>query len=1213
MQEVAQQLEQVRRRGRALLVLQRLAQAAAVAVPVLLTLGLVDFGLRLPGWLRAVIGLVLLGFGLTWLVRRLARAWRFGPTVSELALRVERLYPRMAGRLTSALDFALHPQKYARPATTAALAEHSVAEAQKELAGVRVARLINLRPTRKRAAFFLGSAVLLLLVVLAVPTHSAIAASRWFMPWGDTAWPKRTQLTATPTDAVRPVDSPVEFTAAVQRGFRPGMRVWLNTRWRDGGDAGPVSSVLMTEQVALTAAPSGVDPPESAAAEPDESAVKISGGGGGVFKLQWRPPADVVRQVSSGRRASASLEYWFSAGDDRTEAQPLTLVARPALLELVAEVQPPDYAAGLVAAQRLGLHEQSERIASLPALKGSRVTLTLQLNKPMPDAALTPRVLVPGLVSESIEVSLPAPDRVVLGFTVGDDRQTRVVLTDEHGLADTDERVYRFEATRDRPPTVTIVEPTADASVLATAVLPVAARADDDVGVRRLRLDVEHPARDESLSEATLKTTLLAERDARQRRLTADAVLDLATLDVRVGDVVVVQAHGTDVFDLHGMRHDPVDATPRRLRIIDPATLIAQVRGDLAGVRQQAVRLERQQDELARRAEDAPAPRAAEQTRLSRGIDTQARQLQNITERLELNRLDEPALDELVRQAAQLVDEAQRTSEQAQQNLRDAAQSAAEAENNPTATAEAQASEAQAETQQEAVRQTLDELARLLDQGQDALGLKLELARLRTEQEALSQDTREMLPRTVGQSAEDLSPEVREALRELAERQAALGEQAQAAVERLQSTAESLAQQGESDQDRAAAQALAEAAAVAQRQGLNQQMQQSEQGLQENQLSQAGNAQLQSLDTLDQMMEQLGDQDKLRQELLKRRLLQLAEKLERLIEGQTVALGALEDAADAGLPGLAEAQSRLWVRTIAVQTEAEADEATAAVAPIVGQAVDAQAGALAALRGTNRADATAGERVALERLEEALEKVRELQAEAEEDQTRQQRQELRKQYLALAERQGVLRGEVEALLDESPLSRRARAKLRGLGARQGEIKDEAAALGETVSDTVVFRRTHELIDAAAGAARGSMNRGDDDGRALPTQRKVVVLLEAMAAALDEGGKPSEFAQESGSGEGGGGGGEPPLVPPAAELKLLRGMQQAVYDETRSLHDAARGRPDAAQSERLDGLAREQRELSETGRRLIESMSRNQPQVLNETLPDAVTPEPEESR
>src|SRR5690606_6770257 len=94
--------------------------------------------------------------------------------------------------------------------------------------------------------------------------------------------------------------------------------------------------------------------------------------------------------------------------------------------------------------------------------------------------------------------------------------------------------------------------------------------------------------------------------------------------------------------------------------------------------------------------------------------------------------------------------------------------------------------------------------------------------------------------------------------------------------------------------------------------------------------------------------------------------------------------------------------------------------------------------------------------------------------------------------------------------------------------------------------------------------------------------------------LDEQPQDEPFAgQQQGGGGGGGAGGEmPPIVPPVAELKLLRGMQEASYDQTRSLNEAggAAGDGEAAMIE----LSARQRELAGLGERLMERVRQNQP-------------------
>ena len=447
MQNLARQLEAVRRRGRGLLVLQWLGRGVVGLVAAFVVLGAVDYVLRLPGWLRLIVGLSVVAFGGWWWVRGVARAAAFRPTLDELALRVEALYPRLSGVLGSALAFGLEPGRYAAPAGTAAMTRRSVARAEAELSNVEVGRVIDYRPTRKLALWAGLALAALAVLAVALPMHASIAAKRWAMPLGDAAWPRWTGVTSGGVGAVRPVDTPVDFDAAVVKGYQPGMRVWLNWRFvrPDGAAVEAPASMLLTEQ-----AGDGGDGSEA-----------------GAFRGQWRPPAEVVRAVQADP-AGATLEYWFEAGDDATEARRTTLVARPAVVSLDATVDPPAYAAGLVPPQAVALRDAAGRVASLPALAGSRVELRLKLNKPLPAEALEPAQLVPGLADAAV-AECRGRRRAGRGHRLHarrDGADYAVQLVDEHGLTDASERQLRFEALEDQPPTVTITEPVADLSVL---------------------------------------------------------------------------------------------------------------------------------------------------------------------------------------------------------------------------------------------------------------------------------------------------------------------------------------------------------------------------------------------------------------------------------------------------------------------------------------------------------------------------------------------------------------------------------------------------------------------------------------------------------------------------------------------------------------------------------------------------------------------------
>ena len=312
---------------------------------------------------------------------------------------------------------------------------------------------------------------------------------------------------------------------------------------------------------------------------------------------------------------------------------------------------------------------------------------------------------------------------------------------DAHGLNATPPPTLRFVAEPDAPPRVAWLTPTADHAVLATARLPVTVEAGDDLAVARLtirgvRTSPAAPSDDDTGDAETpdaAEPFVLADTTDPRAAVTATAELDFAARGAEPGDVFVLDAEAQDIYGANGSSagpgRDPVRAPTRRLTVITPAQLAEQLRGDLAAVRRQAVRLEREQAALAARDPEASTPtarRAAEQSRLSARLEAPAAQLNEVAERIAMNGLDEPALASLVTDAAARAARARDEGARAAETLD---------EGGPTAAAAAQ-------PQQEAARAALAELSALLDRGRDALGLKLELARLRTEQDRLAQDTR---------------------------------------------------------------------------------------------------------------------------------------------------------------------------------------------------------------------------------------------------------------------------------------------------------------------------------------------------------------------------------------------------------------------------------------------------------------------------------------
>ena len=1157
MQDITRQLENVRRSARRMLFAQRFLQWFAALLAVVLVLGLIDFGLRLPGWVRLLLGLSVVIVAVVWLSTRLARAARFWPPLSELALRIERMYPHLAGVFASAVDFTEHERAYRDPARTAVLAEASVDAAARQLRGVKLRRLIDPTRTARCVAVFVLVLVLIGATVGLAPQHSALAASRWLLPLGSAQWPKRTDVQALTAQDVWPADTPLRMTAAVNKGYTPGMRVVARYRVIDAdGVAGRWQELLMTEQ---------------------------ADGQGRFERLVETPPA-VARAIAADPLRSVRVEYYFEAGDDVSATSSLPLVARPEVRRVDLAIEPPEYAAGLVSAQSLPLHEQNTAVVTAAALSGSTLELGVMLNKPVADAAQA--AIAPGW--SGAELVRDAPDRFTLRTTLAETIQTPLRLVDEHGLENLSERLYRVEAIEDRPPTASLLEPAADEPVLPTALIPIAALAQDDVGIARLTIEAEVPAPpDASASDQTTTTITLAERVDRRASVDAETAFDLQPLALRPGQVVTLFATATDVYELNGVMHDPVRSPPRRLRIIDEATLIGQIRTELAALRQQAVRLEQTQRQVMDQPEVTAAP---QQSRLTERIAAQSSLVESLQRRAATNRLDAPALDEVMTEAAELLDGAREASNEAERVMQELDDAAA------------------TESAQERAAQALRDLTTLLDQGQAAQALQMALRQLQAQQAALEQETRELLPQTIGRDAEQLTEEQREALTDLAERQRQLSEQAEEMVRQMRTASEALSRQGETDREQAAAAALSEAASIAQRQGLQQQMDRAAAAAEDNRLSQAGDEQNQSLDTIDQMLRQMREQDQLRQAMLRRRLAQLQQALQRLIERQSNEIARLDTAEALG--PLEPAQAALRRGTMAAQDQAEGAPETASVGPMIANAVTSQGEAIVAMRAEDKPPAVDAEDTALEALEEALAMLEEIKRQAEQDQTDQQREELREAYEALAERQEGLAGQTAEMVEAGPVTRKQRAELLGLSQDQQQLGDEASALRDQVDQTLVFKRLHRRLGVLSNRAANGLRRGVADEEVLRGQRQVALLLRTMAAALEEDRQDSEFVEGQAGGGGGGGGGEPQLIPPVAELKLLRGVQEGLYEATRGLETRPGASTSARMEQRLQELSTQQRELSELGREMVEQMQQS---MQPAPVPEIVEPEPGDER
>lgn len=500
---------------------------------------------------------------------------------------------------------------------------------------------------------------------------------------------------------------------------------------------------------------------------------------------------------------------------------------------------------------------------------------------------------------------------------------------------------------------------------------------------------------------------------------------------------------------------------------------------------------------------------------------------------------------------------------------------------------------AEAGREQDKVREDLGHLIDLLDQGQDTWATKRAIERLLNEQKQLRDRTGKAGEQTTGKQREQLTREEREQLERIAAEQKSLSQQASDAIQQMMDTEPKLRKN-----DPAAADAMAQAAHQAQQQQIQQKMDQASQQVQENQTNRAQEQQQKAIDSMEQMLQTLQNSAKNRDEVLRRKLASLIESLEALIKDQQAQLGALAAGIEKNeLAGLDKGMARLHQNTLGVLDEAaQGPRELQPVAALIQDAANAESNAVVALRvqPINTDESKAQEDISLDKLTEAKEMAEQLDREAANRQAQRKRDELKKAYREALTAQIAIRAETEPLVGVEQ-TRRTRATARTLGEREGVLQDSLAGLErdtKELGEAVMFSFAHRRLDAAVGGAAKRLTAGDADREATRQQDAAVRVLQQILQALEEATKKEdEFRQQSQPQQGGNGqqgGGQMPVVPPMAEVKLLRSMQQEIADLTRDAEQAA-------DSKAIGDAAGLQGDLAKQGEALLKKLSERRQQ------------------
>lgn len=269
------------------------------------------------------------------------------------------------------------------------------------------------------------------------------------------------------------------------------------------------------------------------------------------------------------------------------------------------------------------------------------------------------------------------------------------------------------------------------------------------------------------------------------------------------------------------------------------------------------------------------------------------------------------------------------------------------------------------------------------------------------------------------------------------------------------------------------------------------------------------------------------------------------------------------------------------------------------IARVLDRAADAQGAAVTALREKpiNPQQTKEAENRSLVLLNEAKELAEQLQEETQQRETDRQRDELIKAYRAFAEQQVAVRRDALELATHDQLDRRQLVEARLLSAAQDRIRVGLSDLKAQMTElekSRMFSLVHRQIDSLSKEVSDGLLQGDVGIDVTDLQEQIASSIGRLVQALEELSlPPEEFAQDQqgGGGGGGGGGGAGQLIPPVAELKLLRGMQEQVYHQTKQI-DSRIDLDTAQRRNRLSNLGTQQRELLDIAQELADSLQNN---------------------
>lgn len=596
MSPLQERLAELRAKVRQLLWLYGLSWLVAVLLGALLVVGCVDWFLHLDdAGVRLILGLGILGGAGFVAYRRLIAPLKVPMTDIDLALRIERRFPKFRDSLVSTIQFLQDNQdpKLGAPALQRSVIDKTL----KQTRLMDFEDVVQTQPVQRIAWTALVVCITTALVVGFNQAEAATALKRLIFPFGAHPWPRRTQLqfVKVGTDGLEALVADPHDPLRIARG-----------------DTLELTVINLNSQGRL---------PGNVQLEFKDAA--------GVITREVMQRTTLSDQDRSRDAAFANLviktpfEFRAVGGDDQTmDWFPMEVVPPPVAESLQVNLIPPKYT-------RKPAVKLPAGVGHVEGLVGTKVQIAAKSNKPLSSALLKIR-------DKEQQAMTVAKDGIRLS-SVFQIKEAGVYsywldLRDKQNFGNSDAPRYEIRAIQDTPPDIYIDRPAIDMQVTPTAEIPLRFVAKDDLGLKqvRMRYQVVEPGKPDLTKPVEVPLVTLEKRPLQHSQ---EHLWQLEPLKLVAGMQIQLHGEATDDYDL-GPRHVGRSLT-RTLTIITPEEKTQELAdrqvgllGDLERAKKQETEIQAQTAELRTQLEKTGKLRPQDVDMLQR-IEGQQRQIAN--------------------------------------------------------------------------------------------------------------------------------------------------------------------------------------------------------------------------------------------------------------------------------------------------------------------------------------------------------------------------------------------------------------------------------------------------------------------------------------------------------------------------------------------------------------------------------------------------------